>query len=201
MSRFGCVTPSEGLDVTDRKACFLSLLAQAPVWLFKLRVSQHFSTFYGSSVQAMNTQLDALPILPVLARGVSGCVNSAFLDILRLICSVHGYPTQRTANTTRPRSYRLWLLELRVSRHFSTFYGPSVQSMDTQLGAGIDGGPRRFTEVVLNEQPLPVAWWSHHGRKWWHGNSGQWSVNLEGVTSDEGIVGSDRWPVKLKGGR
>ena len=135
MSRFGCVTPSEGLDVTDRKACFLSLLAQAPVWLFKLRVSQHFSTFYGSSVQAMNTQLDALPILPVLARGVSGCVNSAFLDILRLICSVHGYPTQRAANTTRPRSYRLWLLELRVSRHFSTFYGPSVQSMDTQLGA------------------------------------------------------------------
>ena len=40
----------------------------------------------------MNTQLDALPILPpVLARGVSGCVNSAFLNILRLICSVNGY--------------------------------------------------------------------------------------------------------------
>src|SRR5271166_6350312 len=59
MSRFGCVTPSEGLDVTDRKACFLSLLAQAPVWLYELRVSRHFSTFYGSSVQAMDTQLGA----------------------------------------------------------------------------------------------------------------------------------------------
>src|SRR5271165_3590049 len=32
-------------------------------------------------------------------------------------------------------SDRFWLLELRVSRHFSTFYGPSVQAMDTQLGA------------------------------------------------------------------
>jgi len=59
MSRFGSVTPSEGLDVTDRKACFLSLLAQAPVWLIELRVSQHFSTFYGPSVQAMDTQLNA----------------------------------------------------------------------------------------------------------------------------------------------
>ena len=35
-------------------------------------------------------------------RALSGCLNSAFLDI---------------------------------SRHFSTFYGPSVQAMDTQLGA------------------------------------------------------------------
>jgi hypothetical protein len=28
-------------------------------WLYELRVSQHFSTFYGSSVQAMNTRLGA----------------------------------------------------------------------------------------------------------------------------------------------
>ena len=42
-----------------RKACFLSVLAQAAVWLRELRVSQHFSTFYGSSVQSMDTQLDA----------------------------------------------------------------------------------------------------------------------------------------------
>src|SRR5271157_2560890 len=42
MSRFGCVTPSKGLDVTDKKACFLSLLAQAPVWLLELRVSRTF---------------------------------------------------------------------------------------------------------------------------------------------------------------
>src|SRR5271166_3123201 len=30
-------------------------------WLLELRVSQHFSTFYGSSVQSMGTQLNALP--------------------------------------------------------------------------------------------------------------------------------------------
>ena len=35
--------------------------------------------------------------------------------------------------------------------------GPSFQAIDTQLGGGIDGGLRRFTELVLNEQPLPVA--------------------------------------------
>jgi hypothetical protein len=29
-------------------------------WARELRVSQHFSTFYGSSVQAMDTQLNAL---------------------------------------------------------------------------------------------------------------------------------------------
>jgi len=45
--------------VIDRKACFLSLLAQAPVWLLELRVSQHFSTFYEPSVQAMDIQLGA----------------------------------------------------------------------------------------------------------------------------------------------
>ena len=33
-------------------------------------------------------------------------------------------------------SDRFWLCELRISQHFSTFYGPSVQAMDTQLGAG-----------------------------------------------------------------
>ena len=31
--------------------------------------------------QAMDTQLDALPTLPVLARTVSGCLNSAFLGL------------------------------------------------------------------------------------------------------------------------
>src|SRR5208337_720902 len=34
-----------------------------------------------SAFQAMDTQLNALPILAVLARTVSGCLNSAFLDI------------------------------------------------------------------------------------------------------------------------
>src|SRR5208283_886500 len=69
----------------------------------------------------MDTQLDALPILPVLARGVSGCVNSANLDKSRQ-CTAH--------------LFSLWI--------------PSS-------ARGIDGGPRRFTEVVLNEQALPVA--------------------------------------------
>ena len=32
-------------------------------------------------------------------------------------------------------SDRFWLLELRVSQHFSTFYEPSVQTMDAQLNA------------------------------------------------------------------
>src|SRR5271166_2423504 len=57
MSRLGRVRPSAGRDVIDRKACFLSLLAQAAVWLLELRVSQHFSTFYGPSVQSMDTQV------------------------------------------------------------------------------------------------------------------------------------------------
>src|SRR5271166_2585045 len=30
---------------------------------------------------------------------------------------------------------------------------------------GIDGGPRQSAEVVLNEQSLPVARWSHDGRE------------------------------------
>src|SRR5271165_6152100 len=78
MSRFGRVRPSAGRHVIDRKACFLSLLAQAAVWLLELRVSQHFSTFYGPSVQAIDAQLNAPSTLPVLARTVSGCLNSAF---------------------------------------------------------------------------------------------------------------------------
>src|SRR5271157_4712497 len=52
-------------------------------WLCELRVSQHFSTFYGSSVQSMGTQLNALPALPVRARTVSGCLNSVFLGLER----------------------------------------------------------------------------------------------------------------------
>jgi hypothetical protein len=33
----------------------------------------------------------------------------------------------------------------------------AFQAIDTRSARGTDGGPRRFTEVVLNEQPLPVA--------------------------------------------
>ena len=52
-------------------------------WLLELRVSQHFSTFYEPSVQAMDTQLNAPSTLRVLARTVSGCLNSAFLGLER----------------------------------------------------------------------------------------------------------------------
>jgi hypothetical protein len=38
-------------------------------------------SIYGSSVQSIGTQLNALPTLPVLARTISGCVNSAFLGL------------------------------------------------------------------------------------------------------------------------
>src|SRR5271157_1028393 len=41
-------------------------------------------------------------------------------------------------------SDRFWLCELRVSQHFSTFYGPSVQAMDAQLGAR----HRRWTPMI-----------------------------------------------------
>ena len=70
----------------------------------------------------MDTQLNALPTLPVLARTVSGCLSSAFLDI---------------------------------SQHFTGhLFRPWIPSS----ARGIDGGPRRFTEVVLNEEPLRVAY-------------------------------------------
>ncbi len=52
-------------------------------WLLELHVSQHFSTFYEPSVQAMGIQLNALPALPVRARTVSACLNSAFLGLER----------------------------------------------------------------------------------------------------------------------
>ncbi len=62
-------------------------------------------------------------------------VFSTNLNILRSICSVHGYPTQCAATTSCPRSDRFWLCELRVSQQISTFYGSSVQSMGIQLNA------------------------------------------------------------------
>jgi hypothetical protein len=87
----------------------------------------------------MDTQLNALPTLAVLARTVSGCVNSAFLDISQHFTGHLFRPwipsSARGGNTSCPHSDRFWLRELRVSQHFSTFYGPSVQAMDTQLGA------------------------------------------------------------------
>ena len=54
-----------------------------PFQAVELRVSQQISTFYEPSVQAMDTQLNAPSTLPVRARTVSGCVNSAFLGLER----------------------------------------------------------------------------------------------------------------------
>src|SRR5271157_3769389 len=96
MSRLGRVPPSAGGDGIDRKACFLSLLAQASVWLLEVWVFQ------------------------------------TFLDILGSICSGHGYPAQRAANTSCPRSGRFRLFELRVSRTFLDNLRPKLLAMDNQ---------------------------------------------------------------------
>ena len=85
---------------------------------------------------------------------IDGCLNSAFLGLFETSCgpsfSGHGYPTQCAANICCPRSDRFWLLELRVSRHFSTFYGPSVQAMDTQPGV-------LPTLILSSLGPFPAA--------------------------------------------
>jgi hypothetical protein len=76
-------------------------------------------------------------------RDLEGRLNSAFLGLFSASCgpsfSGHGYPTQGAANTSRPRSDRFWLRELRVSQHFSTFYGPSVQALGTLGPPNADG--------------------------------------------------------------
>src|SRR5271166_3898873 len=63
----------------------------------------------------------------ITATSAASCRTPSF--------SGHGYPTRCAASTSCPRSDPFWLLEFRVSRHFYTFYGSSVQSMGTQLGA------------------------------------------------------------------
>jgi hypothetical protein len=98
------------------------------------------------------------------------------------MCSGHGYPTQCTANTSGACSDRFWLCELRVSQHFSTFYGPSVQAMDTQLGAR----HRRWTPMI------------HRGRarrtisagSWF----GQWSPDPPS-SATAALPAPDRWRV------
>ena len=108
-------------------------------WLLELRVSQHFSTFYEPSVQAMDTQLKALPsTLPVLARTVSGCLNSAFLNISQHFTSHLFRPWIRSSRPStlpvlaRTVSGCLNSAFLNISQHFTS---PSVQAMDTQLNA------------------------------------------------------------------
>ena len=83
-------------------------------------------TFYGPSVQAMDTQLDALPTLAVRARTVSGCLNSAFLGLFSTICgpSFQAMDTQLNALPTLPVLARtvsgcLNSAFLNISQHFT----------------------------------------------------------------------------------
>jgi len=62
-------------------------------------------------------------------------VFQTFLDTFTVHLFRTWIPNSRRCQHFCPRSGRFWLLELRVSQHFSTFYGPSVQAMETQLGA------------------------------------------------------------------
>ena len=81
-------------------------------------------------------------------------MNSAFLNI-SLHFTAHLFrpwiPSRRALpNTPRPRSDRFWLLELRVSRTFLDQLRPQLSGHGYPARrAGIDGGPRRFTEIVL----------------------------------------------------
>ena len=114
----------------DRKACFLSLLAQAPVWPLELRVSQHFSTFYGSSVQSMDTQLGARHRrwTPVIHRAAQG----------------RGRPAKPGGEPLRPCWVVTALNEFRIPNH-TPRKGRTGRYRATR-------GPAFF-----NEQPLPVA--------------------------------------------
>ena len=59
------------------------------------------------------------PVNAGLSGSDGGLCEPAFLNIslhVRLICSVHGYPTERVASTSRQRSDRHWLLELPVHK-------------------------------------------------------------------------------------
>ncbi len=58
MSRLGCVTPSAGRDVIDRRLCFLSLLAQAAVWLLE-------PTFRTSSASNLDQRSYEGRVLPL----------------------------------------------------------------------------------------------------------------------------------------
>src|SRR5271157_5936119 len=108
----------------------------------------------------MDTQLKAQPTL-LSSLGAfclfELCVFQTFLDNLRPICSGHGYPTQGAANTSCPRSGRFVCLNsafLNISQHFTVhLFRPWLPNSTRD----IDGGPRRFTEVVLDGQSLPVA--------------------------------------------
>src|SRR5271166_5999892 len=90
----------------------------------------------------MDAQLKALPTLPVRARTVSGCVNSANLNILRSICSVHGYPARRAARGADPDGFTAIVLNL-SRRRFGGPAGAEPQSPG-------EPGPRRGGPLIAS---------------------------------------------------
>ena len=84
---------------------------------------------------------------------------------LRYICSDNGNASQGADNTSvRAGGVLFCLCELRVSQQISTFYGPSVQAMETRLGAR---QRRRPPMVHRGSVPTP------------HAYSGQWPVKTK----------------------
>ena len=78
--------------------------------------------------QAMDTQLKALPTLPVLARGVSGCVNSPFLGLFRTFSgpAFQAMDTQFGARQGR-RPRRFTAIVLSVSRKRDDAQVPAIR--------------------------------------------------------------------------
>jgi len=101
------------------------------------------------------------------ARTVSGCVNSANLNISQHFTGHLFRPwipssardtglraRHRITREARTVSGCVNSANLNISQHFTGhLFRPWIPS----LARGIDGGPRRFTEVVFNELSLPVA--------------------------------------------
>src|SRR5271157_4697176 len=101
MSRLGRVPPSFGRDVIDRRACFLSLLAQAAVWLLELRVSRTFldklrPSFFRPWIPN-STRCQHFLFEPGTFCLFELRVFQTFLHMLRSICSGPGYPARRAA--------------------------------------------------------------------------------------------------------
>jgi hypothetical protein len=97
---------------------------------------------------------------------------------------------------------------------FSTSRGPSFSDHFYPARRGIDCGPRRSTEVVLEEQPLPVARWSRDARRkdpprlaadpFLHWTSGCGSASVPEVDRSCRrlfTLGESRWPRAESGRR
>src|SRR5208282_3781178 len=165
-------------------------------WLCELRVSQHFSTFYGSSVQSMGTQLNALPALPVRARTVSGCLNSALLGLERnrpavvtsqlpgepasaLLCSC--FATESLAQTA-PLS-RATNLRIKANRVPPRgFVQEPVPERPQRFAVKPSSAPALRVQASSffppHVRPVPVRSWSCTGR------FGQWSPDGRGGQPD-----------------